>query len=272
MQKLLGTQQHPHLRRLSISTGALPLRDPHLFSAPIFQNLTHLDIGVAGRLASLSTGAREFGRRIPWDSLHTLEHLIHLHLDLSIVYRFSDPDEVAPEVREVVSEMLTSTPPRLSYVAVLFPFDFLFEAAKSANVEGRQVYEDLVKGNVDRRVVVGTSAGKFEYQEEKAKEAERTKEVKKAKREDAREEQSEEEEEEMLTVEQAERLLAFGEWMIQSPRSERVYRICEVRGDRRIDFWKEVETVERRNQQLHSDGLADSYDNADFAAIEVQCL
>ncbi|KAF9453620.1 hypothetical protein P691DRAFT_25584 [Macrolepiota fuliginosa MF-IS2] len=259
LQELLTTQQHHCLRKLSISAGALPLRDPHLFSTQVFQNLTHLDIGVAGRLVSLSSGARQFGRRIPWSDLHKLEHLIHLHLDLGLVYRASDPDEVAPEIEEVVGDMLDSAPPKLRYAALLFPFEFLFEAIKSSDVENRRVYEDFVKGSLDRRVVVGTSAGIFEYQEEKVQEKMKEKAEKKSRGSFPDEEDEEDEDEELLTQEQAERLTTFGKWMVPSPRGERLYRVCETRGERRADFWGEVEeTVERRNKELYPDEPSDS--------------
>jgi hypothetical protein len=252
------------LRRLSIFAGALPLRDSHLFSASIFQNLTHLDIIVTGRLASLTTFVRDFGRPIPWDDLQTLDNLVHLHLDLATVYAHSDPEDVALEIQGVVNEVLAHTPPQLRYIALLLPFNFLFMALTLPDHASLQVYMDLVKGSLDKRMVVGTDGGKFEYQEEgEERQADDREGVSEKNAVSDRDElgdsysleenlgDEEEEEEEFLNAEQAARLLDIARCMVPSARNEKIYRVCDPRGETKPDFWLEVEeTVERRNREF----------------------
>jgi hypothetical protein len=297
LREFLASTRHPRLRRLSIFTGALPLRDRHLFSAPIFKNLTHLDL-----IYTPPPSAQDFNRRIPWDDLRTLDYLIYLHLDF-LVYDYPQPVDPA---LEVVDELLASCPPRLRYIALLFHFAFLIEALISPDSTHSHAYGNLIQGVVDKRIVVGTDRGKFVYlrdeegvhfaqtsrpedatdqsigavdereEREEEEQGEQGEDDDEGDDEEDEEDEDEEDEwdgweedewdewdeyeeedewEEELTLDQTNKLNAFGKWMIPSARYGRRYRIREPRGETKPDFWEEVEeTVERRNVELYPSG------------------
>lgn len=139
------------LRRLSVTLHAFFLCPDPNFRVPIFRNLTHLSI--------FGASASEHCHKWSWTGLDTLEHLTHLALEfdtstpLQAIYklipRFPSQLRACLVILSVKPAAVPGAPTSATPAAPAMTVErFLVD-----NTE----FQRLILGDVDRRIVVGTT-------------------------------------------------------------------------------------------------------------------
>jgi hypothetical protein len=150
----LLTREFPCLRKLSVYYGIFPSNLEAPFSQPIFQNLTHLDIGLPTTDAEFVSGSSNTNLQkvTSWKYLQSLKFLIHLHLDLRRALSFRALD-VTENFQKLILDVLSHLPQNAKYFSMNLPFAFLAQAARLPP-DSRQIYDDLIFGKTDSRTLV----------------------------------------------------------------------------------------------------------------------
>lgn len=140
LESLFQTIHFPRLKTLCININLLP--KDNTFSYPIFQHVTHLDIG------------SPFGHELPcWKGLQSLQNVTHMRVQTLGV---DDSYEGAmDEVIEIASEAKRYFPPGLQYFVILMDVDFLWEAIIIEDSERWERFEDIRLGRFDNRILLG---------------------------------------------------------------------------------------------------------------------
>ncbi|KAF5361817.1 hypothetical protein D9756_002395 [Leucocoprinus leucothites] len=220
----LLSQAYPSLRKLSIYYGILPSGAEDPFRKPIFQNLTHLDIGLPATDAHFIDNSSNANLRkvTSWKDLQSLKSLIHLHLDMNRALSFRAPNTVE-DFQEVILEIIPHLPHTAQFFSLHLPYTFLSRAA-ILPVTSRQVFDDLIRGSTDPRILVCYAP---------------------ARRWSAS----------LHTMTQAELISieGFSEWLLprgRSQQNDKQLRVMFPKADN--DFWDEAERmIRRRNGELY---------------------
>lgn len=142
LRSILNRDVLPRLHKLSLQDMALP----NLFSYPVCQSLTHLDIVVTNRTA--------------WEGFETLNNLKHIRVNaLSQLPVSDDPIETSQGVREAIIAAVHHFPPALESFVFLVDPGFICAAAVTdcefKLIQGRPpIFADIVRGGIDLRVVL----------------------------------------------------------------------------------------------------------------------
>lgn len=154
---LLLSSHFPSMRRLSVNYNIFPSDFENIFHAPIFQNLTHLDIVPPIPDLYFATSTQDPSsvtrKGVSWEDLQCLECLIHLHIDMKLAWSPRDPD-ASEKLRTTISIILSHLPHQARYLSICIPYILLIHAIRFPS-HLRQFYDDLIWGRIDPRIVVG---------------------------------------------------------------------------------------------------------------------
>ncbi|KAJ3566606.1 hypothetical protein NP233_g6885 [Leucocoprinus birnbaumii] len=139
------TLQLPYLRRLSLYWGSLPL-EYRSFYHPIFKNLTHLDI--------------DFSFEVSWTGLSSLENLRYFNLDcIAACLGTQSLREIAFQLEGIINIVVPNLPTSLRCFVVLIPSVVIghFVTGLNDDCTARAIYQEMVSGKYDARLVLGSS-------------------------------------------------------------------------------------------------------------------
>ncbi|EKM81787.1 hypothetical protein AGABI1DRAFT_126144 [Agaricus bisporus var. burnettii JB137-S8] len=152
---LLLAMPFPSLRLLVVSSDVFSYDSGCIFRAPIFQNLTQLDIRFTLSSSTFAAQLTDFHnasqhrKRFSWDGLQSLENLNHLHIEATLALKIRDHDKLRP----IVSDILSHLPSSLVYVSISLSARLLKRVAQLENHQ-RQFYEELISGIIDTRFAI----------------------------------------------------------------------------------------------------------------------
>lgn len=136
------------LRRFSFYWESLPSKYQS-FHHLLYQNLTHIDI--------------DFGPKVPWEGLASLENLSHFHLDCIVsCSKQKTLQATAIHLDSIVHTVLPHLPPCLRCFILLAPSmvitQFVIHNAEKTGITP-QIFSKLISGDYDDRIVLGSSGG-----------------------------------------------------------------------------------------------------------------
>ncbi|KAF9453621.1 hypothetical protein P691DRAFT_25772 [Macrolepiota fuliginosa MF-IS2] len=152
---ILLKQEFPSMRKFSVYCGMFTSEFQTPLCAPIFQNLTHLDIGLLhSQFPAAVSDLSGANTPIPafLEGLQSLESLLHLHLDMMQALGLREADAVM-KFQSAIPSFMSHLPNNLRYLSIYLPFGVLSRAAGLPD-HSRQIYDDLIRGRLDPRVVV----------------------------------------------------------------------------------------------------------------------
>ncbi|KAF9453625.1 hypothetical protein P691DRAFT_25814 [Macrolepiota fuliginosa MF-IS2] len=160
----IRTMHFPKLKTLCINIDLFP-QGKHLFTYPVFQNVTHLDIG-----------SHDAHQITDWSSLESLRCLTHMRIQ---AVSDMSSNQAMDEVIKVASQARRCFPPNLQYFVILINADLLWEAiiVKAPRRWGR--FNAIRLGKFDRRILLGCfeGSGDFDVEEEDQEEINRYEEL-----------------------------------------------------------------------------------------------
>lgn len=149
LESILSPHARPSssLRRFSFYWESLPSKYQS-FHHLLYQNLTHLDI--------------DFGLKVPWEELASLENLSHFHLDCIVTCSEQKSLlETAIHLDFIIHTVLPHLPPSVRCFILLAPSMVITEFVVDNTETGisPQIFSKLISGDYDDRIVLGSSGG-----------------------------------------------------------------------------------------------------------------